>query len=498
MPSHLFRVVDTNRPPESSPGTFTLVKSNWDEYHFKTSFTLYYAGESSSVHLGTVKIAEIGMVVPEVWVSGSDAITSLPATFTELGERYFSLGQDIEYYERLLELPGGIGLTALAALRDVAASPTTYDQASKEASFRTSLLRFIPENTVTNQFRRLVSGGDKLVSYSFMYEKPLKEGEYTPFHLDFDVAPNAIPPQNIHALIGPNGAGKSTILKDFFRAAIGDADAEGRFMQGDSNELPFVNVLHISYSAFDNALDWDRILERDIEAEAVGLAGNPKQLVEQFYESLEKCSSDSRKERWQNLMALLSKADPGLGELPLDSLELRDLLNAKDAFNRMSSGHKIVTLTITRLVELVKEKSLILIDEPETHLHPPLLSALIRAIAELATNRNGIAIIATHSPVVLQEVPGSCVWMIQRSGELSQANRLSIETFGESVSRLTSEVFRLSIDHTGFREILFELLRKNHGSIPSTLGELDNKLGAEGRFLLSSLELQMKNQDVQH
>ena len=239
-------------------------------------------------------------------------------------------------------------------------------------------------------------------------------------------------------------------------------------------------------------------MERDIEAEAVGLAGNPKQLVEQFYESLEKCSSDSRKERWQNLMALLSKADPGLGELPLDSLELRDLLNAKDAFNRMSSGHKIVTLTITRLVELVKEKSLILIDEPETHLHPPLLSALIRAIAELATNRNGIAIIATHSPVVLQEVPGSCVWMIQRSGELSQANRLSIETFGESVSRLTSEVFRLSIDHTGFREILFELLRKNHGSIPSTLGELDNKLGAEGRFLLSSLELQMKNQDVQH
>lgn len=46
-----------------------------------------------------------------------------------------------------------------------------------------------------------------------------------------------------------------------------------------------------------------------------------------------------------------------------------------------------------------------LIDEPEGHLHPPLLSAFVRALSELLVNRNGVAIIATHSPVVLQEVP---------------------------------------------------------------------------------------------
>lgn len=38
---------------------------------------------------------------------------------------------------------------------------------------------------------------------------------------------------------------------------------------------------------------------------------------------------------------------------------------------RMSSGHAIVLFTITRLVDVVGEKSLVLFDEPEVHLHPP-------------------------------------------------------------------------------------------------------------------------------
>lgn len=69
--------------------------------------------------------------------------------------------------------------------------------------------------------------------------------------------------------------------------------------------------------------------------------------------------------------------------------------------DKMSSGHAVVLLTISRLVAKVEEKPLVLIDEPESHLHPPLLSAFTRAISELLHNRNGVAIIATHSPVVL-------------------------------------------------------------------------------------------------
>ena len=115
---------------------------------------------------------------------------------------------------------------------------------------------------------------------------------------------------------------------------------------------------------------------------------------------------------------------------------------ARKLFGNLSSGHKIVLLTITRLVETVEERTLVLLDEPEAHLHPPLLSAFVRALSDLLVNRNGVAIIATHSPVVLQEVPASCAWKIRRTGQAFPAERPDIETFGENVGVLTREVVR--------------------------------------------------------
>src|SRR4029077_1742647 len=111
--------------------------------------------------------------------------------------------------------------------------------------------------------------------------------------------------------------------------------------------------------------------------------------------------------------------------------------DATSLFLNLSTGHKIVLLTLTRLVETVEERTLILFDEPESHLHPPLLSAFIRALSDLLIDRNGVAVIATHSPVVLQEVPACCAWKLQRYGGLLEAERPEAETFGENVGVLT-------------------------------------------------------------
>ncbi|HDR1506241.1 TPA: ATP-binding protein, partial [Pasteurella multocida] len=122
--------------------------------------------------------------------------------------------------------------------------------------------------------------------------------------------------------------------------------------------------------------------------------------------------------------------------------------------NLMSSGHAFVLLTITQLVAKVEEKTLVLLDEPESHLHPPLLSAFIRTLSELLDNRNAIAIVATHSPVVLQEIPKSCIWKIVRTGIETKAYRLVTETFGENIGILTREVFGLEVEKSGFHKLL--------------------------------------------
>ena len=152
----------------------------------------------------------------------------------------------------------------------------------------------------------------------------------------------------------------------------------------------------------------------------------------------------------------------------------------------MSSGHASVLLIITQLVAKVEEKTLVLFDEPESHLHPPLLSAFVRALSDLLDNRNGIAIIATHSPVVLQEIPKSCVWKIERTRKITNSFRPNIETFGENVGVLTREVFGLEVIKSGFHKLLTEEVATGR-SYDEIVSKFNNQIGTEAKILLKTL-----------
>lgn len=160
---------------------------------------------------------------------------------------------------------------------------------------------------------------------------------------------------------------------------------------------------------------------------------------------------------------------------------------ARKLFTKLSSGHAIVLLTVTRLVEFVDERTLVLMDEPEGHLHPPLLSAFIRSLADLLIKRNGVAIVATHSPVVLQEVPRCCVWKLRRTGPIAGAERPAIETFGENVGVLTREVFGLEVTNAGFHKLLKDAIDLERLSYESVLARFEGQLGAEARAIARAL-----------
>lgn len=159
---------------------------------------------------------------------------------------------------------------------------------------------------------------------------------------------------------------------------------------------------------------------------------------------------------------------------------------ARSLVRRMSSGHSIVLLTITKLVDTVEEKTLVLLDEPESHLHPPLLSAFTRALSDLLHNRNGVAIIATHSPVVVQEVPRSCVWKLTRLRTQGRSDRPERETFGENVGVLTREIFGLEVSKSGFHDMLQKAVDEG-GSFESILQEYNEQLGFEAQAILRTL-----------
>ena len=227
------------------------------------------------------------------------------------------------------------------------------------------------------------------------------------------------------------------------------------------------------------------------DGERITITLDPSELANDFSSSAKVCAlgERQRRARWTRALTTL-QADPIFEEAQVVSLATLDESQfgkqAAQLFRKLSSGHKIVLLTITKLVEKVEEKILVLMDEPEAHLHPPLLSAFIRALSDLLINRNGVAIVATHSPVILQEVPASCVWKIIRYGMASAAERPEIETFSENVGVLTREVFGLEVTRSGFHRMLTEAIGDLE-SVNEVAAKFDYGVGSEGRALISNL-----------
>ncbi len=132
-------------------------------------------------------------------------------------------------------------------------------------------------------------------------------------------------------------------------------------------------------------------------------------------------------------------------------------------------------------------------DEPENHLHPPLLAALIRALSNLLIDRNGVAIISTHSPIVLQEVPKSCVWTLRRINNQLIPERLDMETFGAGIGQLSNEVFGFEVTNSGFHKMLSDAVSsgKDYAKI---IEMFNDQLGDEARLHLRTL-LALKNNE---
>lgn len=508
-----FRVISRSTwVPESGVNQAFLREDAWDDYSFETTFDLHVFDQSGLRHdLGAVKIGQRGLRAGGRDQNQPGTVRSpfIPRQFEELDEAHFSLGQNDDYYRGLSNIPGGLGEVVLRALRDCALDLARFDAAMQEDVMGVSLLRNIQPATVRMTFHRIAQGHAALTPYKFRYTFAAhRDAAHVP-SLDFMVAPNSSPPTNVHVLIGRNGAGKTRCLRNLSTAVVReevDAEQAGVVSPLDpfgSTPWTFAGLVVVSFSAFDNfevatptrpGMRVVQIRPPTLPDPHAREESSNDQVVapyaEMFCTSLSLCRAEPRKKRYVDALLTLEN------DLLFEEANVRGLLDLPDdawrtdavsLFEKLSSGHKIVLLTITRLVECVDENTLVLLDEPEGHLHPPLLSAFIRALSDLLVKRNGVALVSTHSPVVLQEVPRSCVWMLRRNGWEACEERPSIETFGENVGTLTREVFGLEVTGTGFHKLLAEAASDPTQTYESISASFEGQLGSEASAKLRTL-----------
>jgi hypothetical protein len=214
--------------------------------------------------------------------------------------------------------------------------------------------------------------------------------------LSFEVNPESSPPTNVHVLIGRNGVGKTRCLSGMIGAILEqdapDGNTPGAFRQESAKDTASVaNLISVSFSAFDaadalpkNTVGRNRVLysyvglkhqppntaqsgdiTEETQSPVVNLPKDTAALATEFANSMMKCQEGLRKDRWKRALGTL-ETDPLFKEAEVASLAATDLegdwrARAIKRFELLSSGHAIVLLTITRLVELVEERSLVLI-----------------------------------------------------------------------------------------------------------------------------------------
>ncbi len=352
-------------------------------------------------------------------------------------------------------------------------------------------------------------------------------------------------PERMIVLVGRNGAGKSTLLTRLAHVAFASPQTRATkeminaFGKLEPNSIGFMRVITISYSAFDSfivpgvdARDLSQITDdlergegrfvfcglRDIVAEVrddVETAAknantendeeirvdrrtsthlkSVNALADEFAQLLTRIRRNDKLDLFEAALAILT-ADPSFSELKsqLDDLGSTTRSVARRLFLGWSTGHKIALHVIASLVANATPRSLILFDEPESHLHPPLTAALISAVRLVLTDVNAFCVVATHSPVLLQETLARHVRYVRRNGKSLSVNTPRLETFGENVGVLSYDSFGLTASASDYHEIL-DLLVQESNSIEEIETAFQPGLSGQARaYVLSKLAKERK------
>ncbi|WP_339098624.1 AAA family ATPase [Pectobacterium brasiliense] len=422
--------VDNEKPNKY----FLLVADNWDDFSHKTTFLLVYFDNGEKTALGNVKIG-----------SNKDpvSVNALPPQFDSLSEGFFSLGQSTDYYRLMSKFFGKMIDSVLYSLKDVAFFSEISEDYEGLDVFRSSLIRDDKAERLLRTAKPMIYDRDLESLYSFDYDFYPKYSDSSvliPFHFSAD----GYLPKRMVALIGKNGAGKTQILTTL------PQDIANRNSSSLIPQRPmYSKVIAVSYSTFDNfeipkkTSDFNYVYcgLRDEKGDVRTKQGQ----LQKFHNTWKKIDKLGRLVKWKKVIS--NFLDIELIELfikhtPDDINKLYfDKLGFSKARESLSSGQSIVLFVVSEIVANIRLDSLLLFDEPETHLHPNAISQLMNGIAELVSEFESYCIIATHSPILIQEMFSRDVLIISREQNVPSVKKIGIESFGENLSVITEEIF---------------------------------------------------------
>jgi ABC-type multidrug transport system ATPase subunit len=125
-----------------------------------------------------------------------------------------------------------------------------------------------------------------------------------------------------------------------------------------------------------------------------------------------------------------------------------------EAPRTLSSGEQAMLRFAAQAVGSIEQGSILLFDEPETHLHPNYVSDFMSILYTLLAATKSVAIIVTHSAYIVREVPRQRVRILSLDERTISIDQPRLQTFGASIDSISQFVFGDSDMSHSYQDLL--------------------------------------------
>lgn len=484
-----------------------LTTDHWNDYsEAETLFhSMFYLNSDEYIELGDVKI-----------MSTKDSVTRnvIEESFTQLDDSYCSLGQDISYYMDIRsKIHNSLHNEIFDGLRDAAINIKISNEFRNKNIFRVSLLRFSQAEKAFREAKDIMLGRkvDKRIKFKFSCQVPSATNKH---EVKLDFRGNKDPylctlPHRINAFIGKNATGKTKVLTELASKLSGATNGKEHFHP----ERPsFSKVITLSYSAFDELYKPFNNKKKASETEGeqrrssenvmfsyvyCGLRNKKgvlslEEIEDNFYTSFSKLEDRGRGDKWYKIMSNVFEIEhiELVEKIRLDRNEGK---KTERLTTFLSSGQNILLTTMTEVIANIEDDSLLLFDEPEIHLHPNAIANFMRMFYEILEEFDSYAIISTHSPLIIQEIPSIYVNVFSRINNTPNVEKLQMECFGENISIITNDIFDVR-EHESNYKTWFRQMSENY-SKEDIISAFDDDLSFNALTFLNSLYKNKNKED---
>lgn len=442
--------------PSMFPSFVLVFNDDWNDYSYYTWFCLFYFDDQKCRHnIGEFKLMRRGE---------SNTFDILDKSFEgHLDDDFCSLGIEPTYYSEIYRLFHDTTVIneLLISLRDCAYDHNIYEEFCNDDIFKTSLLREDSSQQAVWEANFLLSGKDKHAAYSFTlhFAPDYLNGAYTDWVVPLTY--DALPFMRPVGLIGNNGVGKTQMLKTLIENLV--------YKHSKPTVQPlFRSCLAISSTPFDK---YEKISSGDLRIpyQCFSIEQDAKYTPDAIKSSIKTIFDRPLIHRKPMVQLYKESVDALLGRHIggfLKYSEETDTYICDDKYlmeqiRIMSSGQLHIFNLLTFIYAHIHLSSLLVIDEPEVHLHPQIIVSFMTMLGNILGRFRSFAVIATHSPLIVREIVGQNVYLMRMVEEgIPNVSKVAFETFGSDPSELYMQLFQFDERVSSFYQYVKNIAKK--------------------------------------